>query len=87
MMKKLCLFGIMMVSSFVLIGCGHETEKDSKVPVGLKEVTGKIVEATLDQNHNIVINEEDVTKEVVILVMNMRKLLLVFWLFEIVKGK
>lgn len=65
MRKKLCLLGMILISLLILTGCNQKNDTDSKVPVGLKEVTGKIIEATLDQNHNIIIDEEDITEEVV----------------------
>ena len=68
-MKKISLILVIFVSFFILTGCTNETakedNKDSKAPAGLKEVTGKIVKAELDSDGNIVINEEEITEEVV----------------------
>lgn len=48
-MKKISLILIVIVSFFILTGCTNESKKeeikDSKVPAGLIEVTGKIVKA------------------------------------------
>ena len=68
-MKKISLILVIFISFFILTGCTNETaqedNKDSKAPAGLKEVTGKIVKAELDSDGNIVINEEEITEEVV----------------------
>ena len=68
-MKKISLIFVIFVSFFILTGCTNESKKeeikDSKVPVGLKEVTGKIVKAELDSDGNIVINEDEITEEAI----------------------
>ena len=68
-MKKISLILVIFVSFFILTGCTNESKKeeikDSKVPAGLKEVTGKIVKAELDSDGNIVINEEEITEEAI----------------------
>ena len=68
-MKKISLILVIFVSFFILTGCTNESKKeaikDSKVPAGLKEVTGKIVKANLDNDGNIIINEDEITEEVV----------------------
>ena len=68
-MKKISLILVIFVSFFILTGCTNESKKeeikDSNVPAGLKEVTGKIVKANLDDNGNIIINEDEITEEVV----------------------
>ena len=68
-MKKIGLMLIVIISLFILAGCTNESKKeeikDSKVPAGLKEVTGKIVKANLDNDGNIIINEDEITEEVV----------------------
>ena len=67
-MKKISLILIAIVSLFILTGCKNEKVNDTKdpnVPAGLKEITGKIVKAKLDDNGNIIINEDEITEEVV----------------------
>ena len=68
-MKKISLILVIFVSFFILTGCTNKSKKeeikDSKVPAGLKEVTGKIVKANLDNDGNIIINEDEITEEVV----------------------
>ena len=68
-MKKICLILVIFVSFFMLAGCTKEAKKeetnDSKAPAGLKEVTGKIVKAELDNNGNIIIKEDEITEEAV----------------------
>ena len=67
-MKKIISLVFIFICIFSFTGCTHEHNeetKDSKTPAGLKEVTGKIEKAILDENGNIVINEEEITKDVV----------------------
>ena len=67
-MKKISLILIAIVSLFILTGCENEKINDTKdpnAPAGLKEVTGKIVKANLDNDGNIIINEDEITEEVV----------------------
>ena len=68
-MKKISLIWVIFFSFFILTGCTNEPtkedNKDPKAPIGLKEVTGKIVKAELDSDGNIVINEEEITEEAV----------------------
>ena len=57
-MKKINLIIIAIVSLFILTGCESEKvndNNDSNAPAGLKEVTGKVVKAKLDDNGNIII--------------------------------
>ena len=68
-MKKISLILVIFVSFFILTGCTNESKKeeikDPNAPAGLKEVTGKIVKANLDNDGNIIINEDEITEEVV----------------------
>jgi len=67
-MKKISLILIAIVSLFILTGCENEKTneaKDLNAPAGLKEITRKIVKAKLDDNGNIIINEDEITEEVV----------------------
>ena len=68
-MKKISLILVIFVSFFILTGCTNESKKeeikDLKVPVWLKEVTGKIVKANLDNDGNIIIKEDEITEEAV----------------------
>ena len=66
-MKKISLILVIFVSFFMLTGCTNESKNEEikeKVPAGLKEVTGKIVKANLDNDGNIIINEDEITEEV-----------------------
>ena len=64
-MKKICLLLIMLSSFLLLTGCEKEEEKDPNAPARLKEVTGEIVKANLNQDGNIIINESDITEEAI----------------------
>lgn len=66
-MKKISLILVIFVSFFILTGCEtkKETNNDKDAPAGLKEVTGEIVKAQLDDNGNIIIKEEEITRRVV----------------------
>jgi len=68
-MKKISLILLIFVGFFILTGCTNETKKeetkDPNAPAGLKEVTGKIVKAELDNDGNIIINENEITEKVV----------------------
>ena len=67
-MKKISLILVIFISFFCMTGCTSKTieeEKDLDAPARLKEVTGKIVKANLDDNGNIIINEKEITEEVV----------------------
>ena len=64
-MKKVLILTTMFMCLFLVIGCSKtEDEKEYKKPVNLKEVTGEIVKADLDKNHNIIINEDDIDENV-----------------------
>ena len=69
MIKKLNLLVIVFVSFFLVTGCTNEDKKvennEQKAPAGLKKITGKIVKANLDEDGNIVINEKEITEDVV----------------------
>lgn len=63
-MKKIGII-LLLISSIILItGCETE-EKDPNAPARLKEVTGKIEKANLNDDGNIVIEEKDITDKVV----------------------
>ena len=49
---------ILILISLLLDGCNqvNENKKEPKAPAGLKEVTGKIIKANLDNDGNIIIN-------------------------------
>ena len=66
-MKKICLVLTIFISIFIPTGCSNKKDEVnySKAPNDLKEVTGKIVKATLDDDGNIVINENEITEDVV----------------------
>lgn len=68
-MKKISLILVIFVSFFILTGCTNESKKeeikDPNAPAGLKKITGKIVKANLDNDGNIIINEDEITEEVV----------------------
>ena len=67
-MKKISLILIAIVSLFILSGCENEKVNDNNdpnAPAGLKEATGKIVKAELDNNGNIIIKEDEITEEAV----------------------
>ena len=61
-MKKISL--ILIICVILLTGCGTN-KKESDKPVNLKEVTGKVVKAKLDEDNNIIINEDEITEEAV----------------------
>ena len=63
-MKKIEIILIIVVSFILVTGCEKE-EKDPNAPAGLKEVTGKIEQAKLDDDGNIVIEEKGITDKVV----------------------
>ena len=67
-MKKIGLFLILGVSILTLTACSSDTKKtvkDPDAPAGLKEITGDIIKATLDEDGNIVINKKDITSDVI----------------------
>ena len=66
-MKKISFILLMIGSFFMLSGCANEKEtvKDLNAPANLKEVTGEVVRAKLNKDGNIVINEKDITNQVV----------------------
>ena len=63
-MKKIGIIIVLMISLTLITGCEKE-EKDPNAPAGLREVTGDIVKAKLNKDGNIVINEKDITEEVI----------------------
>ena len=64
-MKKIRLLLIIFISFLCLTGCTSEKSNKDSAPVRLKEATGKIVKANLDDNGNIVIKEKEITNKVV----------------------
>ena len=67
-MKKIIIIIFILTCIFTITGCSNEQKeekKDPNAPAGLKEVTGKIVKANLNDDGNIVINEEEITEKVV----------------------
>ena len=64
-MKKISLWLLVFISFFILTGCEDEVKKgkDSHAPSWLKEVTGDVVKAKLNDEGKVVINEEDITEE------------------------
>ena len=63
-MKKIGIILTILVSIILITGCETE-KKDPNAPAGLKEVTGKIEKANLNDDGNIVIEEKDITDKVV----------------------
>ena len=63
-MKKIGIILVLIVSLTLITGCEKE-ENDPNAPVNLKEITGKIEKAKLDNNGNIIINEKEITDKVV----------------------
>lgn len=67
-MKKIGSLLIIFIFAFSLVGCDSKEEQNKssvKTPIGLKEVTGEVVKANIDSDGNIVINESDITDQVV----------------------
>ena len=67
-MKKLVIILVMIITIFPLVGCTSEekkVDKNSDISNGLKEITGKIVKAKLNEEGNIVINENDITENAI----------------------
>ena len=64
MMKKINLFLLICSSFLFFTGCESKEVKDPNAPAGLREITGDIVKATLDEDGNIVIQKQDITKNV-----------------------
>lgn len=64
MKRKLMIF-IIYIFMITLCGCKNnnilDENKDPNAPVNLKDVTGPIVKANLDEQGNIIINEDDIT--------------------------
>ncbi|MBR1718662.1 MAG: DUF2318 domain-containing protein [Bacilli bacterium] len=69
MIKKLSLLGIVFTSFFLLTGCTKDNKKveyqDPEAPANLREITGEIVKAKVDDNENIIINEDEITEDAV----------------------
>lgn len=64
-MKKTIILLVLFISLFGITSCTDETiNKDSKTPANLKKITGDIVKATLDDEGNIIIDENDITTNV-----------------------
>lgn len=67
-MKRIVIVLVFLICIISLTGCSNENKKeteDSNAPAGLKEITGKIVKATLDNGGNIVIKDNEITEDVV----------------------
>ena len=64
-MKKINFLIVLFISLFILTGCTSELkeEVDPNKPVNLKEITGEVVKATLDEDGNIIINDSDITED------------------------
>lgn len=69
MIKKLSLLGIAFMSFFLLTGCTKDNkELDNNTlseSADLKEITGEIVKANLNEDGNIVINKDEITEDAV----------------------
>ena len=63
-MKKISVLLFMFILVFSLTGCTNN-EQEVKIPTKLKEITGEIVKASVDNNGNIIIKESDITDKVV----------------------
>lgn len=55
-MKKVLLLFLFVTSIFLITGCGNDTSREDKI-------NNKVVEATLDIEGNIVIDESEITEE------------------------
>ena len=64
MIKKIVIILLTVLSISIITGCEKE-EKDPNAPANLKEVTVNIEKAILNKDGNIIINEKDITEEVI----------------------
>ena len=61
-MKKIYVISVLLLSVFAFTGCTNDTNKISNTPANLREISGDIVTATLNDDGNIVIKEGDITE-------------------------
>ena len=64
-MKKISFLLIIFILMFSLTGCTSKEKQDKKTSTGVKEITGKIVKASTNNDENIIIKENDITDKVV----------------------
>ena len=64
-MKKISLVLLIFMLMILLTGCTSKSKQDEQSPAILKEITGEIVKANMDDNENIIIKESDITDKVV----------------------
>lgn len=63
-MKKTIIILTLLITILTLSGCEKEQKQEEKVPAGLKEITGEIKKAELNDDGNIIIKESDITDKV-----------------------
>lgn len=67
-MKCVKFIFVMFLSCFLLVGCAPETKEehnDPHAPAGLKEITGEIKTANLNDDGDIIIKESEISDKVV----------------------
>lgn len=62
-MKKVSILFVMCILALFLTGCTSNEKNSEKTPSRVKEVTGEIKKAELNENNDIVIKESDITDE------------------------
>lgn len=62
-LKNLSILLFVFGSFLIFSGCSKENKSLDK-PANLKEITGKIEKATLDEDGNIIIDEKDITTDI-----------------------
>lgn len=63
-MKKIQILALTVICLFILSGCANSSTKtDPSKPARLREITGKIVKANVNEDDNIVINKKDITND------------------------